>query len=89
MSESRLTVGNEFAAVTLEIDDDGNSPRLRITDLHTGRVVVLDALELASLTVATHRDLDRIVLGHERYQESREALLLEALENGVHPAHLS
>lgn len=42
-------VGNEFAEVSVRVDDDANSRRLRIEDLRTGRVRFLDALELETL----------------------------------------
>lgn len=42
-------VGSEFAQVSVTFDDRGNSPRLRLEDLRTGRVRFLDALELETL----------------------------------------
>lgn len=42
-------VENEFASVELSIDHDGNSPRLRIVDLRTGKVGYADALELETI----------------------------------------
>ncbi len=42
-------VNNEFASVSVSLDTEGNSPRLRIEDLRTGRVRHLDALELETL----------------------------------------
>ncbi len=42
-------VGNEFAEIAVEIDTQGNSTRLRVTDLRTERVRFLDALELESI----------------------------------------
>ena len=42
-------VDNEFASVSLSVDHQGNSPRLRIEDLRTGQVGYLDALELETL----------------------------------------
>jgi hypothetical protein len=42
-------VGNEFAEVAVGFDDCGNGPRLRLTDLRTGRVRFLDALELETI----------------------------------------
>lgn len=42
-------VDNEFAAVDVQIDTAANGPRLRLTDLRTGRVRHLDALELETL----------------------------------------
>jgi hypothetical protein len=42
-------VGSEFAQVAVTFDDAGNSPRLRLEDLRTGRVRYLDALELETI----------------------------------------
>lgn len=42
-------VESEFAKVSVNLDDQGNSPRLRLEDLRTGRVRYLDALELETI----------------------------------------
>jgi hypothetical protein len=42
-------IGSEFAQVSVNVDDEGNSPRLRLEDLRTGRVRYLDALELETI----------------------------------------
>jgi len=42
-------VESEFAQVSVNVDDEGNSPRLRLEDLRTGRVRYLDALELETI----------------------------------------
>ncbi len=42
-------VHNEFAQVAVRVDRVGNSPRLSLTDLKTGRVRFLDALELETI----------------------------------------
>lgn len=42
-------IGSEFAQVAVTFDDAGNSPRLRLEDLRTGRVRYLDALELETI----------------------------------------
>lgn len=42
-------IGSEFAEVSVNFDTEGNSPRLRLEDLRTGRVRFLDALELETL----------------------------------------
>ncbi len=44
-----LIIGNEFACVSVSIDEHGHDPRLMIEDLDTGATVWLDALILASL----------------------------------------
>lgn len=40
---------SEFAKVSVRVDLDANGPRLRLEDLHTGRIRFLDALELETL----------------------------------------
>ncbi len=42
-------IGNEFAQVSVTFDTEGNSPRLRLEDLRTGRVRYLDPLELETI----------------------------------------
>jgi hypothetical protein len=42
-------VESEFAQVSVNIDTAGNSPRLRLDDLRTGRTRYLDALELETI----------------------------------------
>lgn len=42
-------VESEFAQVSVNIDTQGNSPRLRLEDIRTGRVRYLDALELETI----------------------------------------
>ncbi|WP_036436445.1 hypothetical protein [Mycobacterium sp. URHB0044] len=42
-------VESEFAHVSVNIDGEANSPRLRLEDLRTGRVRYLDALELETI----------------------------------------
>jgi hypothetical protein len=42
-------VGSEFAEVAVAIDRDANGVRLRLTDVRTGHVRYLDALELETL----------------------------------------
>jgi hypothetical protein len=42
-------IGSEFAEVSVSIDGEANSTRLRLEDLRTGRVRFLDALELETL----------------------------------------
>ena len=52
-----ITLANEFATVEVTRDDSGNGPRLLIRDLRTGRVMLLDPLELAALTWVRHEEL--------------------------------
>ncbi|HUO39654.1 MAG TPA: hypothetical protein VMU34_18245 [Mycobacterium sp.] len=42
-------IANEFANVSVSFDTEGNSPRPRLTDLRSGRVRYLDALELKTI----------------------------------------
>jgi hypothetical protein len=42
-------VDSEFAQISVNFDVEGNSSRLRLQDLRTGRVRFLDALELETL----------------------------------------
>jgi hypothetical protein len=53
----RLTVvENEFASVTISLDTAGHSPRLHVRDNETGDDILLSAIELASLCLATSED---------------------------------
>jgi hypothetical protein len=53
----RLTVvENEFASVTVSLDTAGHSPRLHVRDNETGDDILLSAIELASLCLATSED---------------------------------
>jgi hypothetical protein len=53
----RLTVvENEFASVTVSLDTAGHSPRLYVRDNETGDDILLSAIELASLCLATSED---------------------------------
>jgi hypothetical protein len=49
-------LANEFAAVRLSLDLNGNGPRLLVEDLESGAHVFLCPLELASFTLATAQD---------------------------------
>jgi len=42
-------VESEFASVSVNLDTEGNSVRLRLEDLRTGRVRYVDALELEAI----------------------------------------
>ncbi len=42
-------IGSEFAQVSVNFDMSGNSARLRLEDLRSGRVRYLDALELETI----------------------------------------
>jgi hypothetical protein len=47
---------NEFAAVRLSLDVNGNGPRLLVEDLESGEHIFLCPLELSSFTLATPED---------------------------------
>jgi hypothetical protein len=49
-------VENEFASVTVSLDTAGHSPRLHVQDNETGDDILLSAIELASLCLATGED---------------------------------
>jgi hypothetical protein len=49
-------VENEFASVTVSLDSAGHSPRLHVRDNETGDDILLSAIELASLCLATSED---------------------------------
>jgi hypothetical protein len=51
------TVANEFAAVSVSVNWRRGHPQLRIENLQNGESILLDALELASLTRLKHQDL--------------------------------
>ncbi|HEY1703844.1 MAG TPA: hypothetical protein VGG75_29450 [Trebonia sp.] len=56
-TRTRLAVvENEFASVTVSLDSAGHSPRLHVQDNETGDEILLSAIELASLCLATEDD---------------------------------
>lgn len=54
-------IGSEFAQVSVTFDVEGNSPRLRLEDLRTGRVRYLDALELETIVWLPHDHLSSLL----------------------------
>lgn len=63
-------VFNEFAAVRVSIDHEGNSPRLRVEDEKTGQVGYLDALELETLAWLPEGGLHKLLdPSHHRWRE--------------------
>jgi hypothetical protein len=54
-------VGSEFAEVSVNVDNSGNAPRLRLEDLRTGRVRFLDALELETIIWLSDDHLSRLL----------------------------
>lgn len=62
-------IGSEFAYVAVTFDVEGNSPRLRLEDLRTGRVRYLDALELETLVWLPERHLTALMdPSHHRWK---------------------
>jgi hypothetical protein len=49
-------IENEFASVTVSLDRAGHSSRLHVRDNETGDDILLSAIELASLCLATSED---------------------------------
>ncbi|WP_375486124.1 hypothetical protein [uncultured Mycobacterium sp.] len=63
---------NEFAAVRLSLDLNGNGPRLLVEDLESGTHIFLCPLELASFTLATPEDReDWLRVGNYRADRQR------------------
>ncbi|BBY81201.1 hypothetical protein H7I53_03825 [Mycolicibacterium pulveris] len=54
-------IGSEFAEVAVTFDVAGNSTRLRLEDLRTGRVRFLDALELESIIWLSDQRLESLM----------------------------
>lgn len=52
-----MILESEFACVNVEVDTQGNGPRLRIVDQRTGHVGYLDPLELETLSWLSKDDL--------------------------------
>jgi len=62
-------VESEFASISVRLDEDGNSVRLRLEDLRTGRVRHLDALELESIIWLEEGHLTQLLdPSHERWR---------------------
>lgn len=62
-------VESEFASVAVRLDREGNSVRLRVEDLRTGRVRHLDALELESIVWLGDGHLTQLLdPSHERWR---------------------
>lgn len=73
-------VGSEFAQVSVTLDNQGNSPRLRIEDLRTGRSRCLDALELETLVWLPEPDLTAL-MDPSRNRWPSEATASEGVES--------
>ena len=70
-------VENEFASVTVSLDTAGHSPRLHVRDNETGDDILLSAIELASLCLAT---------GEDRAGWLKVGLYRTDVESGAHRA---
>jgi hypothetical protein len=65
-------VVNEFAEVAVRVDDEANSPRLRLVDRRSGRVRYLDALELETLVWLPEGHLRKLLdPSADRWREDR------------------
>lgn len=54
-------IGSEFADVSVSVDERGNSPRLRLQDLRSGRVRYLDALELEAIVWTSEERIEQLL----------------------------
>jgi hypothetical protein len=54
-------INSEFAQVSVNLDTSGNSPRLRLEDLRSGRVRYLDALELETIIWLSDEQLTALI----------------------------
>jgi hypothetical protein len=62
-------VESEFASIVVTLDADGNSVRLRLEDLRTGRVRHLDALELEAVIWLSEGHLTQLLdPSHDRWR---------------------
>lgn len=62
-------VESEFASIAVRLDREGNSVRLRVEDLRTGKVRHLDALELESIVWLGEGHLTQLLdPSHERWR---------------------
>jgi hypothetical protein len=64
-----MQLRNEFAAVEVVLDEDGNGQRLRVTDLRTGRVAWFDALELEALAWVRHDEISQFLEPARRWSD--------------------
>lgn len=66
-------VHSEFAQVSVEIDENAKSPRLRLEDLRTGQVRYLDALVLEAMVWLSEEALERLLdPSADRWREDRD-----------------
>ena len=80
MTEEAMILRSEFAHVRIELDNQGNGPRLMIRDERNHQAIYLDPLELASLAACQHEDLGSLVDPSWRSEEADDfSGLLEEL----------
>ena len=65
---------SEFAHVRVELNLEGNGPRVTITDLKTMASIDLDPLELESLAWVSHDDLAPIVNPSFRWYDENASI---------------
>lgn len=63
-------VENEFATIAVKLDGEGNSVRLRVSDLRGGRVRYFDPLQLEALVWLDDTRLEALLdPSHDRWRE--------------------
>ncbi|EHI43604.1 hypothetical protein OPAG_06889 [Rhodococcus opacus PD630] len=66
-------VYSEFAQISVEIDENAKSPRLRLEDLRTGQTRYLDALVLEALVWLSEDAMERLLdPSADRWREDRD-----------------
>ncbi len=69
----KAVVYSEFAQVSIEIDEQAKSPRLRLEDLRTGQARYLDALVLEALVWLSDDAMERLLdPSADRWREDRD-----------------
>ncbi|HXG35366.1 MAG TPA: hypothetical protein VNL15_00180 [Dehalococcoidia bacterium] len=80
--ESGKLLKSEFAAVIVEVKDNGRGPRLMIKDARTDQAIFLDPLELESLAWRKHADLRSFLdPGQGRWRDLPQDTLPEMLKD--------
>ncbi|WP_035758492.1 hypothetical protein [Granulicoccus phenolivorans] len=65
---------SEFASIRVEVDHRANGPRLRLTDLRSGRVAYLDPLQLETVLWFSDELWNRLLdPGSDRWREPVES----------------
>jgi hypothetical protein len=75
-AEASWILANEFAQVRVSSDRNGNSARLKVEDLQSGKSICLDPLILASLVWASDEDLAAHADPDLPYQAMQNAMRL-------------